>query len=207
MIQLNDVTKIYNQNIILSKLNYKFSKNGIYCIVGENGSGKSTLLSIIANMIPPTSGQVSVIEEYKIDKSLSFFSYIAYVPDSCPIYPFITGNEFIELIQSIRSTSKNSINYLINEFELTNHMNTKIEDLSLGTVKKIMLISALMTEAKVIILDEPTNGLDTQTLTKFKKILADEGKERLIIISCHDSVIQNDLKATKIYLESLQNYS
>ncbi|MEB3838758.1 ABC transporter ATP-binding protein [Acinetobacter sp. IK25] len=201
MIKLNNVTKKYGSRIIIRDCNYEFSGSGIHCIVGENGSGKSTLLGIISGCIVPTSGEIVFVDQQNENEKKSLYSNIAYVPDACPIYPFITGEEFIALIRSIREVPQDAVDALVDQFSLNEHMKTPDANLSLGTVKKIMLISALMTDSKVLIFDEPTNGLDAKSVAIFKHLLIELEQERLIIMTCHELTIRSNLNAIELSMD------
>lgn len=204
MINLKNISKVYGDHIILNNCNYQFPASGMFCIIGDNGAGKTTLLNIIANIVMPTSGNVTIdgIEISKNNKVI--LSYISYVPDSCPIYPFITGKEFLSLIRSIRRPSQDLVESLIHQFGLKPHINTKFDQMSLGTKKKFMLISTLMTDAKIWIFDEPINGLDDLSQNLLKKVLIEESKKRLIIMTCHDSKTRSEISTIDLNIDTFK---
>ena len=195
MIELIDVSKQYAGRPIIRHSNYLLSDHGIYCLNGENGSGKSTILGVIAGAVLPDSGEVHIYGRHRRRSDHSIKNEIAYVPDSCPIYPFITGDEFLALMQSIRNSSALALEHLLDVFRLRDYRRTRFSKMSLGTARKFMLISALMTDAKIFVLDEPTNGLDAKSVEVLQSQLLQVGEDRLVLMACHDIKVRQALEA------------
>jgi ABC-2 type transport system ATP-binding protein len=112
------------------------------------------ILGVIAGAIFPDSGEVHIFGRHRRISDHSIKKDIAYVPDACPIYPFITGDEFLAFVQSIRNSSALKLEHLLNIFRLQGYRRTRFGKMSLGITRKFMLISALMTEAKIFVLDD-----------------------------------------------------
>ncbi|WP_237386314.1 ATP-binding cassette domain-containing protein [Xenorhabdus sp. Sc-CR9] len=189
MIKLSNICKEYSGRFIIKDACFTFPVNGIYCLEGENGSGKSTLLEIIAGAIKPDYGDVFLSGGNGCRKKL-----IAYAPDSPCIYEFITGKEFLDLICSIRKIKIEKQFDLIDGFNLHNYMHTHFRDMSLGTAKKFMLISAMIANVKVLIFDEPTKGLDNNSLLYFIENIKKFSLSGLVIMTCHDFEVKKSLK-------------
>ncbi|KOY62070.1 ATP-binding cassette domain-containing protein [Photorhabdus heterorhabditis] len=179
MIEIININKSFSNNKIISNASYKFPSNGLVRIDGINGSGKSTLLSILAGIIKPDSGKI-IYKEKKL-----------YVPEKCPIYGFIKGYEYINLIESLQPCSPQTKNDLINGFKLREFMNVRFSDMSLGTAKKFMLVTALMYLDILLVLDEPTNGLDQDSIKYLISILMKIKDRNLIIFASHDLKFNN----------------
>lgn len=202
--KLVNITKKFDKKVILNAINHDFNQYGIYAFVGENGSGKSTLLSIIACDLKPDLGHVLMNNQICNDKTN--YTEIAYIPDKVLAYPFITGIEFLELISTIRKVQFERCIFLMNAFNLEKHKHTKFENMSLGTAKKFMLISALMTDCKILVMDEPTNGLDCHSVDIFNDILLKMSLDRIIFITSHDECILNNTFVRKIEINQLNNF-
>ncbi|WP_167366766.1 ATP-binding cassette domain-containing protein [Xenorhabdus thuongxuanensis] len=188
MIKLSNICKEYSERFIIKDACFTFPNNGIYCLEGENGSGKSTLLGIIAGAIKPDYGDVFLSEGYGCRQK-----FIAYAPDSPCIYEFITGKEFLDLICSIRKIEIEKQLDLIDGFNLHNYMHIHFRDMSLGTAKKFMLISAIIADVKILIFDEPTNGLDNDSLSYFLENIKKFSLSGLVIMTCHNFEVKKYL--------------
>ncbi|WP_273558158.1 ABC transporter ATP-binding protein [Xenorhabdus griffiniae] len=188
MIKLSSVCKKYSGRFIIKNACFTFPNDGIYCLEGENGSGKSTLLGIIAGAIKPDYGDIFLNGEGCCRKKL-----IAYAPDSPCIYEFITGKEFLDLICSIRKIEIEKQLNLIDGFNLHNYMHTHFRDMSLGTAKKFMLVSAMIANVKILIFDEPTNGLDNDSFLYFIENIKKFSLSGLVIMTCHDFEVKKYL--------------
>ncbi|CDG21951.1 putative Phosphate import ATP-binding protein pstB 1 [Xenorhabdus poinarii G6] len=189
MIKLSNICKKYSGRFIIKDACFTFPNNGIYFLEGENGSGKSTLLGIIAGAIQPDYGDVFINGGCCWRKN-----FIAYAPDSPCIYEFITGKEFLDLICSIRKVEIEKQFDLVDGFNLHNYMYTHFRDMSLGTAKKFMLISAMIANVKILIFDEPTNGLDNDSLLYFIENIKNFSLSGLVIMTCHNFEVRKYLK-------------
>ncbi|MBF7687602.1 ATP-binding cassette domain-containing protein [Acinetobacter rathckeae] len=203
--KLVNITKKFDERVVLNNINCDFNRCGLYAFIGENGSGKSTLLSILACNLKPNSGHVLL--NNRVCNSAEFYSDIAYIPDKVLAYPFITGIEFIELISILRKVDPENYNALIRRFNLEEHKYTKFENMSLGTAKKFMLISGLMTKCKVLVMDEPTNGLDIHSVDVLNDILLKMRTDKMIFMTSHDQFILESPFVEKIEINQLNDSS
>ncbi|WP_010116785.1 ABC transporter ATP-binding protein [Acinetobacter sp. P8-3-8] len=203
-IRLERVSKKFLQKPIFEDLNFTWQGFGIYSLIGENGAGKSTILSMIAGLLDCDSGKIFINGQQCLLNNNEYKKLMAFVPDHCPIYSFMQGQEFLDLICSIRKLDPSVYQSYIEKFRLEDFLKTTFAEMSFGTAKKFLLISALMTEAPVLLLDEPNNGLDQATLQSFRQILIQQSKTKLILMSCHDQNFRESVNAIDTILDGLK---
>lgn len=198
LIILNNVSKKYDDKIILENINISIIDNQSLVIVGSNGSGKSSLLRIIAGLSSISGGRRVVVEE-----SLR----ISYVPEHFPklsFYPF----EYLLHMGKIQGLSKSYINDRVNEFFAIFNISaimqkTKIRDLSKGSLQKVAVIQALLTKPDILILDEPLSGQDQESQEKFIHILQDLKKQgTAIVLACHEQYLVEGIADKVIVIEN-----
>lgn len=181
MLIANNISKCFGNNQIIENFNFSF-KEGIYGLIGKNGSGKSTLLKILSNLDNDYKGELiyqDILPEEINQKR-------TYLPDFPDIYSFIFGYEFVSMISSIRKIDGDKyINRYSKVFTLDQILNKRFEELSLGQRKKLFATVSLIDEADYWILDEPTNGLDQNSVEEFAGIINSFAKKGTVIISDH----------------------
>lgn len=202
-LKLENLSKQYLQRNIFNNLNFTINGNGIYRLIGENGTGKSTLLTMVAGMTTVDSGKIWIHGQQCTAHNVDYQKMVAYVPDQSPIYDFMQGQEFLDLICSIRKLKVESYRGLAEQFNLQQFLKITFAEMSLGTAKKFLLVSALMSEVKVLLLDEPNNGLDQVSLNVLKNKLQELSSKCLILVTCHEDNFLVDLAVTPIRLSEL----
>lgn len=204
MIKVQQISKRRGDRTVFHRLNFSWSQPEIICVSGANGSGKTTLLSMLAGALPPDDGDILVFNRSLVHQHHTATELIAYAPDDCPIYPFITGREWLAFVKSVRAVDVNTEQNLISGFGLQAHLDSQFGAMSLGTAKKCLLTSVLMCPAPLLILDEPTNGLDETSLEVLRHYLNQRQTNSLIILSCLDPMQQQHLGARSIELHTLE---
>lgn len=177
MLEVINIKKSYGDKLVLNGINFKLNKGEIVCLLGKNGIGKSTLIKIIIGILKKDSGEIKInnidINSDEIKYKMSF----GYVPDEFNAFDYLTGFEYFNFIINIYKINTGDTNkrldYLIDLFDIREYINKKIETYSKGTKQKIMIIASILHNPKVLILDEPFNGLDIETiiLCKSKRII------------------------------------
>lgn len=205
-LHIENLSKQYLQRTIFNNLNFTIDGNGIYRLIGENGTGKSTLLTMVAGMTTVDSGKIWIHGQQCTAHNVDYQKIVAYVPDQSPIYDFMQGQEFLDLICSIRKLKVESYKALVEQFNLQQFLKITFAEMSLGTAKKFLIISALMSEVKVLLLDEPNNGLDQASLDVLKNKLQELSSKCLILLTCHEDNFLTDLAVTPIRLSELAQY-
>ena len=190
MITIKNLKKSYGKNEVLKGINLTINEGDIYAFVGSNGAGKTTTIKSMLGILPFDSGDVLYDNLSIKTDGLKIKEELAYIPDNPDIYEHLTGLEYLNFIADMYETSEEYRNKKIKEYakelEIDTKLNDKIGSYSHGMKQKIVIISALIHDPKVIIMDEPFVGLDpisTHTLKEIMKKLTKEGK--IIFFSTH----------------------
>ena len=190
MIETKNLTKSYGSLLAVNNLNITVSSSEIYGFLGPNGAGKTTTIKILVGLLKPTSGTALINGIDVMKEPLKTKTLIGYIPDEPLIYTKLTGREFLSFIADIfeipLNYAKRKINDLLDLFSLTDRSNTLIETYSHGMKQKLVFSAALLHDPEVLIMDEPTVGLDPQSAKLVKDImreLANNGKT--IFMSTH----------------------
>ena len=185
ILKIKKLTKYYGKTLGVKDLTLALKEGEIFGFIGPNGAGKSTTIRSIMNLINKTSGQVFFQDEELTKDAINLKRQIGYLPSEVNLYEDLTVKEMLDYHASFYpNTSQERCKYLVDLFQLPE--NKKIEDLSFGNLKKLGIILAFMTEAKLLILDEPTNGLDPIMQQRFYELLkAEKAKKTTIFYSTH----------------------
>lgn len=184
MIKLKDIYKNFGKVEVLKGVSFDHKQGEVLTILGPNSSGKTTLIKVILGMVIPQKGEVYIDGElvngkYQYRNTIDYLPQIARFPDN------LTVQELVNLIKEMRDTDSREKS-LIEMFNLTPFLKQKLNNLSGGTKQKVNLVLAFMFDSPVVILDEPTTGLDPVSLISLKKLIKEE-KERgkVIIVTTH----------------------
>jgi len=190
VIQLTDVTKSYNNTIVVDRLNLQITSGEIIGLIGHNGAGKSTTLKMIAGLVEPTSGRVQVIGHDMQKESMKVKQRIGYLPEESPLYEAMTAQQYLlffsELYQMPRQKALNRIDQLLDSLGLPDKHKLTGE-FSKGMKRKTAIARTLLHDPELLILDEPNSGLDPLTsffIVHYLTTLKREGKT--IILSAHN---------------------
>lgn len=191
-IEIKNVTKDFKKINILHDLNVEFESGKIYGLIGRNGSGKSVFLKMICGFYEPTSGEI-LFDGKNIIKDKSFPPSTRALIEKPSFLPDLTGMENLELLASIqKKINKNDIIDCLKKVNLYDDRNKKFCQYSLGMKQKLGIAQVLMEDPEVIILDEPFNGIESNTASKIRELLLEEKKKnKLIIVASH---IKDDIE-------------
>lgn len=181
MIECKSLSRRYDQTLVFSDLSF-IVEEGITCIRGENGSGKSTLLRLIANVEPANSGQILFCGKPNDSR------FYALSADSVQPPTIFTPNEVVKLISKHRDFDSARFSQLIEQFQMMSFLDVEMSQLSTGTIKKISILNAICTASKVLIIDEPFNGIDQQSVEPIKTLI--EQDERIKLVVDHLNLIE-----------------
>lgn len=188
MLEIKNLTKKYRDNPVLVNVSTVFDV-GITSILGANGMGKSTLLNIIATSLDSDSGQI-LYNNTDINRSLAEYrKSLGFVPQTPPYYPFYTGYEFLEYIGLLKQISvkhiKNEIMRVLGIVRMTEYAKKKIKNYSGGMKQRISIAQALLGDPEILILDEPTVGLDPKERMIFLEYIKEASSSKTILFSTH----------------------
>ena len=189
VIQVKNVTKKYGATIAVNDISFDVKDGEIVGFLGPNGAGKSTTMNMITGFIEPTNGQI-IINGNDISKSpRKAKKEIGYMPENVPLYYELTAREFISYMAELklvkRNERKKEVEKVIEETGLKEVQNKLIRNLSRGYKQRVSLAGALVGNPDVIILDEPTVGLDPKQITEIRSLIKQLGKRHTVILSTH----------------------
>lgn len=205
MLKVNQISKFYSDNVGIRDISFTLEKGSVTALIGPNGSGKTTLLNVLAGILKYDSGEV-LLDGLKTDE-LSVRQKIGYLPDMISINPRIKVIDLLYMVSDYKFNGKYKaeIESDLEAYHINNFKNTKFDDLSMGTKKKVGIIIAFMGYPNLIILDEPTNGMDTYGILQFKNsILKAKENKSTIILSSHILDFVNSVADNSIFLKNMK---
>lgn len=203
MLQFENLDKSFGNKTVLHQAGACF-RPGIHVLRGPNGIGKSTLLRILAGIVAPDRGAIRVGAHSLIDSPLAAKACLSYVPDDCPIYPFMSGIEFLHFVAYAKRCKLNDeVMDIVHGFGLAPHLGTCFADMSLGTQKKTMLAAAWIGEPRVMLFDEPSNGLDVAARDVLVKLMQAARSHRTVLVSAHDEDFVAAAGARVVHFDAL----
>lgn len=205
ILEVKNITKIINGKVILKNINFKLEEKTIFGIIGNNGSGKSTLLKLILGIYKSSKGNVSINGYNVINNPKKALKNVGAVIDNPNLYPYLTGRKNLEYINKLeKNISKSKIEDIIKILNMESYIDNVVNTFSLGMKQRLALALALINKPKLLILDEPLNGLDPVGIKELNKILnyLKEKKNITIIISSH---ILSELESICDYVGILEN--
>ena len=185
MIEINNLHKKFGKNEVLKGIDLTINNGGIFAVLGPNGSGKTTLIKSILGMVVPNSGTIK-LNGNSIKKSWEYRNDIDYLPQIANFPGNLTVKELIKMIKDLRSSKIADDKRLIELFKLQPFLDKKLSNLSGGTKQKVNLVLTFMFDSPLVILDEPTTGLDPISHIRLKQLITEEKeKGKTILITSH----------------------
>ncbi|MGL4879410.1 ABC transporter ATP-binding protein [Paraclostridium dentum] len=185
---LENINKSFKDKIAVSDFNVTLN-NGIYGLLGPNGAGKTSLMRIIADVSNATSGEVYLNGKSKSELGADYRSLLGYLPQDVGFYKTFTAQKFLEYVSALKGLekeySKIKIDELLKFVNLEKDRNRKIGKFSGGMKQRLGIAQALLNDPEVLILDEPTAGLDPNERIRFKNLISEISKDKIVILSTH----------------------
>jgi ABC-type multidrug transport system ATPase subunit len=185
---LRNVTKRYGQTVALDQLSYMFSP-GIYGILGSNGAGKSTLLKLISDNLKRDGGQILYDGTEILQLGAAYRGILGYMPQEQGYYAEMTIQTFLQYIAVLkgipRKEARQQINALLEATNLAQHTTKRLQECSGGMRQRVLLAQAMLGDPKVLILDEPTAGLDPEERIRIRNYIATFSQNRIILLATH----------------------
>ena len=186
-ISINKVNKFYGKQQVLTDISFTLKKGEVVGFLGPNGAGKSTLMKIICCYLQQDSGKVQVCDLDTQEKDLLVKAKIGYLPENNPLYTDMYVKEYLSFVGGIYKIDnlKNRISEIIDQTGLNTEQSKKIEELSKGFKQRVGLAAALIHNPEILILDEPTAGLDPNQLVEIRTLIKEVGKDKTVLLSTH----------------------
>lgn len=184
-IEVHNISKSYNDQQALKNVSFKIGNGEIVGFLGPNGAGKSTLMKILTGYITPSEGSAKVEGLDVIDNKIEIQKKVGYLPEHNPLYLEMFVREYLNYSATVHSIDKKEVEKVITITGLTPEANKKIGSLSKGFRQRVGLANALLHNPNVLILDEPTTGLDPNQLIEIRELIKSIGKEKTIFLSTH----------------------
>ena len=184
---INKVNKFYGKQQALTDVSFSLNKGEIVGFLGPNGAGKSTLMKIITCYLEQDSGKVQVCDLDTIEQNLKVKAKIGYLPEHNPLYTDMYIKEYLTFVGRIYKVENlnNRIDEIISQTGLTPEQSKKIGALSKGFKQRVGLAAALIHNPEILILDEPTTGLDPNQLVEIRNLIKEVGKDKTVLLSTH----------------------
>jgi ABC-type multidrug transport system ATPase subunit len=204
-ISIENVSKKYGEVQALSGLALEIESGGVFGLVGPNGAGKSTLMKILATLVKPNAGTVT-LDGIDIQKQPDAIRRIlGYLPQDVSVYPNLTAFEFLSYIAALKSLktseARKQIGDLLEIFHLSDYGKRRLSDYSGGMRQRVGIACALLGDPRVIIVDEPSVGLDPEERIGLRNLLCDLARTRIVLLSTH---IISDIESTASQLAVIQ---
>jgi len=189
MIEVNNLTKQFGHKTAVDDLSFSVAKGEVLGFLGPNGAGKSTTMRVITGFLPATSGEVKICGIPVAEKPEDAKTKIGYLPESAPLYEDMTVDGFLRFCASIRgyagTSRREAVERVIETCFLQSVVHQSIDTLSKGYRHRTCLAQSLLHDPEVLILDEPTDGLDPNQKHEVRKLIRELGKEKTIVFSTH----------------------
>jgi ABC-2 type transport system ATP-binding protein len=184
---VENVKKLYGTQLALNDVSFEIKSGEIVGFIGPNGAGKSTLMKIICGYIPATSGNVRVDNFDVVENSFEVRKHIGYLPEHNPLYAEMYVKEYLEFVGQIYKIKelRKRLSEIISQTGLGQEQHKKISALSKGFKQRVGLAQALIHDPAVLILDEPTTGLDPNQIVEIRNLISEAGKSKTILLSTH----------------------
>lgn len=199
MIKVDNLTKKYGEVKALDGVSFEMKEGEVVGVLGPNGAGKTTLLRILVTFLKPDSGEVLIdgfdISDFANHEKIK--SKIGYLPEHAPLYEDMTVGEYLEFVGNMQGISKDEmgerVSYVLKKCGLKEKKNSEISALSKGYCQRTGIAQALIHDPKIVILDEPTTGLDPNQRIEIRDLIKEIGKSKTVILSSH---VLSEVQAT-----------
>lgn len=187
-LKLMDIRKKYKDKEAVRKVNYTFT-NGVYGLLGENGAGKTTLMRLLCGVLQPTGGRIYCDNMDIAGMGAEYRKLLGYLPQDFGYYSDFTAERFLQYMAALKALpgeyADRRIDELLDMVELKKAKKKKLKTFSGGMVRRIGIAQALLNDPEILILDEPTAGLDPKERVRFRNVISSLGKNRIVLLSTH----------------------
>ena len=184
-LEISNLTKKFGEQTALNNINIEIKKNEIIGLLGPNGAGKSTLMKSVVGVIKIDEGKIIFDGKDITENEVFSKKNIGFLPENNPLYQEMYVKEYLQFVANIHGISNEKVEEIINLVGVTPEKNKKISQLSKGYKQRVGLAQAILHEPNLLILDEPTNGLDPNQIVEIRNVIKEIGKEKTVILSTH----------------------
>ena len=184
-LKISHLCKKYDAITASDDLSFCARRGEIIALLGPNGAGKSTLMNMISGYLAPSSGSIEVLGKNIAEAALFAKENIGFLPEGSPLYPDISVKMFLQYMAELRGVAKKRVNEVIETANISNIVNQKIETLSKGYQRRVGFAQSILSNPPLLLLDEPTDGLDPNQKDYIRKLIVSMAKDKTIIISTH----------------------
>lgn len=196
ILKLENVTKKFGKQEVLKGINIHIEKPGIYAVIGPNGAGKSTLFNVISNLLKANSGEIEVVGKKNTNSDIFF--EVSFLKDNRVLYDYLSGYDHLAFIKTAQKLPKERIDEVVDKLQIAHYMNKKAGDYSLGMKQHLLIAMAMMNKPKLMILDEPLNGLDPTSVIKVRHLLKELVESGTAILISSHTLSEIDLLTDQI---------
>ncbi|MFQ6677540.1 MAG: ABC transporter ATP-binding protein [Fidelibacterota bacterium] len=198
MIELKRISKSFDSLVAVDSVSLKVEPGEIFSFLGPNGAGKTTTIKMMVGLMTPDSGSIRINGANIVEEPIKTKMMIGYVPDAPFLYDKLTGGEFLSIIGSLyqmdHKKMRKGLRLIINQLDMNEWISDRVEGYSQGMRQRLAFAAAFLHDPKVIILDEPTVGLDPKTARKIKDMLKEKAQEGItIFLSTHNLNVAEEL--------------
>ncbi len=186
-LKISGLTKKFGEQIALNDINITIANNEIIGLLGPNGAGKSTLMKSITGVLKIDEGEILLDGKNISDSSTSLSAKrkVGFLPENNPLYNEMFVKEYLQFVANLHNIKKERVEQVIDLVGITPEKSKKIGQLSKGYKQRVGLAQAILHEPDLLILDEPTNGLDPNQIVEIRNVIKEIGKEKTVILSTH----------------------
>jgi ABC-2 type transport system ATP-binding protein len=189
MLKVQNLTKRYDALTAVDGVSFEVGAGEVLGFLGPNGAGKSTTMRMIAGFITPTAGSASILGHDVVTDPIAAKRVLGYLPEGAPSYGEMSVHGFIDFVANLRGLDfamrKQRLAYVIDRLQLSGVLHQSIDTLSKGFKRRVGLAQAILHDPKVLILDEPTDGLDPIQKHEVRTLIAEMARDKIIVISTH----------------------
>lgn len=188
-LKIENINKTFGEIEAVKNVSFKTKIGEVIALLGPNGAGKSTLMNMISGFIAPTSGKIFVLEKDISSAPIEAKSHIGFLSEGSPLYPDLTVKEFLNYMAELRGFSgekkKQHLEEIIKTAKIEEIISQKIETLSKGFLRRVGFAQSIISNPEILLLDEPTDGLDPNQKEHMRNLIKALGKNKTILISTH----------------------
>lgn len=208
IVQVENLSHRYNIQWAIRDINFEISQNGVYGLLGSNGAGKSTTMNIMCGVLRPTQGKVLVNGVDICKHPIEAKHYIGFLPQKPPLHMELTVEEYLIHCANMRQIAatqiKEALEKVLERCKINHFRKRLIRNLSGGYQQRVGIAQAIIHEPKIVVLDEPTNGLDPNQIVEIRHLIKEIAEERTVILSTH---ILPEVQATCDYIQMIEQGS